>query len=241
VTALTDASEAVQTRYKYESFGKTEMTLDDGHGAANPFRYTGRELDETGDYYYRARYYDPGVGRFVSEDSIGFVGGVNFYSYVRNAPVNYVDPLGLWEWQGEATYINVGYEGAGGGYLSVTLRTYKGIYNYEAQYKIKLAGLSIGLPGFSNFSFELNDFYYGDEPDPLRMEGLCGLFSASVVYRSLGFGSGVLIMGNGLANITGRQKGMDIGIDLFGGKGTLIKVIKINSLDGTIETLYQRK
>jgi hypothetical protein len=40
---------SVQTRYKYESFGKTDMILDDGHGAANPFRYTGRELDETGD------------------------------------------------------------------------------------------------------------------------------------------------------------------------------------------------
>jgi RHS repeat-associated protein len=96
VTALTDSSGAVQTRYNYESFGKTEMTLDDGHGALNPFRYTGRELDETGDYYYRARYYDPGVGRFTSEDPIGFAGGGNLFAYAKNSPTNLTDPFGLW-------------------------------------------------------------------------------------------------------------------------------------------------
>lgn len=41
----------------------------------NPFQYTGREFDtETGLYYYRARYYDPSTGRFLSEDPIGFSG-----------------------------------------------------------------------------------------------------------------------------------------------------------------------
>jgi RHS repeat-associated protein len=112
VTALTDSSGAVQTRYRYESFGKTEMTLDDSHGVANPFRYTSRELDETGDYYYRARYYDTEVGRFISEDPIRFLGGAdwyvyvdsvgkppfetNLYSYAFNNPINYIDPLGLY-------------------------------------------------------------------------------------------------------------------------------------------------
>jgi RHS repeat-associated protein len=107
VTALTDASEAVQTRYKYESFGKTEMTLDDGHGAANPFRFTGRELDETGIYYYRARYYNPEVGRFISEDPIRLAGGINFYSYVGNSPQNFADPLGLTpgDWWDARTYL----------------------------------------------------------------------------------------------------------------------------------------
>jgi len=58
--------------------------------------YTGREGDpETGLYYYRARYYDPKVGRFISEDPIRFAGGVNFYSYVTNNPVALADPLGL--------------------------------------------------------------------------------------------------------------------------------------------------
>jgi len=46
--------------------------------------------------YYRARYYDPTIGRFISEDPAGFAGsGTNSYAYVRNSPINLIDPLGL--------------------------------------------------------------------------------------------------------------------------------------------------
>ena len=79
----------------YESFGN--LTFSEGTPAdSNSFRYTGREFDsETGLYYYRARYYDPEVGRFLSEDPIGFDGGINFYSYVGNNPINFFNPFGL--------------------------------------------------------------------------------------------------------------------------------------------------
>ena len=58
--------------------------------------FTGREWDsETGLYYYRARYYDPKAGRFISDDPIGFAGGPNLRSYVKNNPATMTDPLGL--------------------------------------------------------------------------------------------------------------------------------------------------
>jgi len=82
-----------RTKYAYDSFGK--LTASTGT-LTNPFQYTGREFDqETGIYEYRARYYDPSAGRFVSEDPINFWSGVNFYAYVGNSSVNLIDPSGL--------------------------------------------------------------------------------------------------------------------------------------------------
>jgi RHS repeat-associated protein len=64
---------------------------------SNPYRYSGREFDtETGLYYYRARYYDAGSGRFIGEDGVGFRAGVNFYRYVNNNPTDARDPTGFW-------------------------------------------------------------------------------------------------------------------------------------------------
>jgi RHS repeat-associated protein len=48
-----------------------------------------------GPSYYRARYYNPATGRFLSEDPAGFKGGINRYAYVGDSPENFVDPLGL--------------------------------------------------------------------------------------------------------------------------------------------------
>ncbi|WP_260414972.1 RHS repeat-associated core domain-containing protein [Pseudomonas cichorii] len=61
----------------------------------NPIRFQGQYHDhETGLHYNRYRYYDPNVGRFISKDPIGFVGGLNLYHYVPN-PLEWIDPLGL--------------------------------------------------------------------------------------------------------------------------------------------------
>jgi len=45
--------------------------------------------------YYRARYYSPEMQRFISEDPIRLRGGINYFSYVQNSPVNWIDPFGL--------------------------------------------------------------------------------------------------------------------------------------------------
>jgi RHS repeat-associated protein len=90
--ALTDSTGTVQTQYTYEPFGKTTTS---GSANGNTSQYTGRENDGTGLYYYRARYFSPSLQRFVSEDPIGLLGGINLYAYAGNNPISFNDPYGL--------------------------------------------------------------------------------------------------------------------------------------------------
>jgi RHS repeat-associated protein len=92
VIALTDDTGAVKTQYSYDPFGGATIS---GEVSDNPFQYTGRENDNTGLYYYRARYYSPELQRFISEDPIRLRGGINFFAYVGNNPVKFIDPSGL--------------------------------------------------------------------------------------------------------------------------------------------------
>ena len=119
--AVTDNTGAVQIEYTYEPFGRSTAN---GAPNSNSFQYTGRENDGTGLYYYRARFYHPGLQRFLSEDPlfsphliatdpankdllayIGnieaqvssrvFVDSTNAYLYVNNKPLTLTDPTGL--------------------------------------------------------------------------------------------------------------------------------------------------
>ena len=73
ITSLTTSSGEVVQNYTYNSFGNTTGSTGSSN---NFFRYSGREFDsETGLYFYRLRYYDPTVGRFLNEDPSGFNGG----------------------------------------------------------------------------------------------------------------------------------------------------------------------
>jgi RHS repeat-associated protein len=94
VRLLSDASGAAVNTYRYDSYGRGEGFAET---VANPFTYTGREFDaESGLYYYRARYYDPEIGRFISEDPLGLLSGdPNLYAYVLGNPLNHKDPLGM--------------------------------------------------------------------------------------------------------------------------------------------------
>jgi RHS repeat-associated protein len=101
--ALTDAAGSVVQRYAYDAFGN--MTAGSGGPVPNTITYTGREWDAaSGLYYYRARWYDPTTGRFLSEDPAP---STNPYPYVHDDPVNSADPSGAQDLVEEEVVIEV--------------------------------------------------------------------------------------------------------------------------------------
>ncbi len=93
VVALADGSKVIQTEYDYEPFGTTTAS---GSSNKNAYKFTAREEDGTGLYYYRFRYYHPALARFVSEDPLGYASGdSDLYGYAADNPVGLLDPLGL--------------------------------------------------------------------------------------------------------------------------------------------------
>ncbi len=101
VLAATDVAGVVSDTRKYDAFGNLQVGEDE-----DGYAYTGREWDpETGLYYYRARYYDPKIGRFISEDPLRYIDGPNLYQYVGGNPVVRIDPGGT-EWSMNMTELN---------------------------------------------------------------------------------------------------------------------------------------
>ncbi|WP_374706029.1 RHS repeat-associated core domain-containing protein [Brevibacillus reuszeri] len=99
VVAISDGNGQELNSYAYDTWGNV---ISKTEGMSNPYQYSGEPYDEkTGFYYLRARYYDPKVGRFISEDT--YKGAVdnplslNRYTYVENNPLRYKDPTGHWK------------------------------------------------------------------------------------------------------------------------------------------------
>ena len=88
---ITGSSGEIENRYEYNAFGVLKNSREEFH---NRILYTGQQYDQTsGQYYLRARFYNPVIGRFVQEDE--YRGdGLNLYAYCKNNPVVYYDPSG---------------------------------------------------------------------------------------------------------------------------------------------------
>ena len=95
IIAQTKADGSFQNKYGYSPYGQVAKDADD---KGNPHQFTGRENDNTVLMFYRARYYMPSCGRFISEDPIGTDDGLNVYAYVGGDPVNARDPTGNCGW-----------------------------------------------------------------------------------------------------------------------------------------------
>lgn len=116
-----DGEATVASSYAYSPYGNTGAF--GAEAANNPIRYTSREADPGGLYFYRARYYDPtlGGGRFISSDPIGLEGGLNPFAYVGGNPLSYRDPLGLIRKQGNPVELMPLEAGGGAGFGGPTI------------------------------------------------------------------------------------------------------------------------
>lgn len=153
VVQLTNGSGDITKQYSYDAFGVEQNKADND---VNPFRYCGEYTDlSSGLIYLRNRYYDPSVGRFISEDSAQ--AGVNWYIYCENNPVNMIDPLGE-----DAIVITnknaVGWEGvATAGHTSAIYQDANGEWYYT--YWGNKAAAVIHIPG--EYMGSLDDFNSG--------------------------------------------------------------------------------
>jgi len=165
-TAVTDANGDVVESVDYDLYGMPTFKSPDGtvlskSSIGNNILFQGREYDEESNlYYYRARYYDPIMGRFLQTDPMGYKDSMNLYQGFNMNPVNFVDPLGL-DWAE---------------YTSQIITWYGGEPNDRSK-PIERFPATSGFPGYRNSSFTgkkgrgpipEGQYTIGLQPDPNR-------------------------------------------------------------------------
>ncbi len=192
IVAVSDSMGALAGTNRYGAWGNvTEAT-----GTINSYGYSGREPDATGLVYYRARYYDPQIGRFTQPDPKGFIDGLNRYAYVMNSPVNYVDPWGMNANTGTHTGDSGGYfssawadfnQGYSDAYISVMERNpsiAKRVGAYLGQNPVK-SGL---LPGLGQATDTIDTFQNAKNVwnNPSNVDSWRGLTAAGIAWLPIG-------------------------------------------------------
>jgi RHS repeat-associated protein len=222
--ALTDGNGAVQTRYDYEPFGATGT---EGPNSTNSAQYTGRENDLTSLYYYRARYYAPALHRFISEDPIGFRGGTNLYAYVNNGPLNASDPFGLVAWACKysiATVNSAPLAGPGAAMLWVEC-TSECVSGQRVWARLfgSLVGASGGpfpVGATIESTISLRDGF--SQPDAQNLAGPVLYASFGGATPWVGWTITTLKLGQAGGHSVGDTRGLDLGLDTYGGLTSLI-------------------
>ena len=145
-------------QYAYLPYGETPAPL-----TGTTFGYAGYRYDaETGLYHTGRRFYDPGSGRFLMPDPIGYTGGINLYAYVGSDPLNLTDPSGLIA----VGAVNAALQGKGGGGSGL-------LQNVQLVIPIRPPPLAVGTPTddpalgatqyltqtFTNFAGEVASIY----------------------------------------------------------------------------------
>lgn len=219
-------------------------------GELNPFRYRGYYYDiETELYYLQTRYYDPEIGRFISQDSVEYadpktINGLNLYAYCLNNPIRYIDPYGT----------NVGDD----------LRTVKTLTYFVLKAgEIFLKGLSKTTPGLGsntkgiasmlgqyggviskvatvlNYAFiAISDIIYGVEAGKTPLNIITDIafdFTAVALGAEIGAGIGALIgsFAPGAGNIIGAVIGGILGAAyMFVSKSPIVMQLKDALYDG---------
>ncbi|WP_084084416.1 RHS repeat-associated core domain-containing protein [Cupriavidus sp. USMAA2-4] len=196
--------------HAYEPYGAVTAS---GEVSGNAFQYTGRENDGAGLYYYRARYYHPGFGRFISEDPIGLAGGINLYGYVGGDTISRIDPFGL-DWvysqstgqlthvdsNGNSTNVGNGYAGHGEGVNNPDMQSAtnvgpipQGTYSIGQQQN-NTTGSGTNLPGSMRLTPDPSNTMYGRGGFLIHGDNSRGDRSAS---------EGCIIMNRGVRNQIG--------------------------------------